>query len=1140
MANQPLQGDRVDFDHTDHPLSTPSRASSRFSPQSSTDDPFETLRLRGGDGSRGFAGEEDENEDEDEDEGEDEEGPPPPRRRRAAAAHANVMTRNEFQPGAIVRVKLQNFVTYEKAEFSLGPNLNMVIGPNGTGKSSLVCAICLGLGYPSSILGRASAFGEFVKHGKDEAEIEIELQRKPSHAQNYIVGLCIKREDNSRKFTLNGSRTTLKDIQNLMRSLRIQIDNLCQFLPQDKVAEFAGLSPVELLDKTLLAAAPPEMSKWQSELKENFRDQKEAQRSAEQSSEQLRKMEARQNVLQADVEKLQERREIQETIAKLEKVCLMARYHTARGRYRALKVRKRAAEEELKALQESSAPSLQAVNQKQEYHSQIQAVVDYRKGALRNAEAAADEALGLIDAAESRSQELSTNIEAEKSTFAVKKQELGKIRKKITDMGAMYKQAPRPFDGADWNRRIREQDHLGRDKKQEADRVGEEADRLYALGKERSREKTRVMQNIEALKSAQGLLEVQLRKISSDAAKGWEWLKENQNQFEKEVFGPPMLSCSVSDRRFSQLVQSQLGHNDFLCFTAQTKNDHKKLSDQFYNRMRITVTIRTCLTSYNSFQPPLPNAELRALGFDGYVTDFLEGPEPVLAMLCAEKRVHQSAVGLRQLSDEQFDRVQEGEKITHFACGNKLHRIIRRREYGPTAVTTKTTPIQQGRFWTDQPIDAAEKAELDRKLRELLEEVSQCTAQWRQATARHAELVEEQETINARTKQLQTEKSELQRDFNKWTTLPDKIESEKRTLRQKAAELDEARARVRGLEEQRSQVVLDKAKAILGHQKKIAGIRAAYQALVEVQLLLIEAKSGVTVLKEKSVAIVQRLEEANHNIGIVNRQLEETRKEAASALEAVEPYMGPEKAELLQLAAGREPEDIEGDMRAEQAKLEVIQANNPQALEEFENWARRIDTERANHEVQETRLADLSAKIERVKSQWEPRLDELVGEINGAFGHNFEQISCAGEVGVHKDEDFDKWAIEIRVRFRQGETLQRLDQHRQSGGERAVSTIFYLMSLQSMAQAPFRVVDEINQGMDPRNERMVHERMVEIACREHTSQYFLITPKLLSGLRYDERMRVHTIVSGEHVDGEGTENMNFAMFAKIQRRVMGH
>ena len=55
------------------------------------------------------------------------------------------------QPGAIVRVKLTNFVTYTSAEFFPGPNLNMVIGPNGTGKSTLVCAICLGLGWPPKV-----------------------------------------------------------------------------------------------------------------------------------------------------------------------------------------------------------------------------------------------------------------------------------------------------------------------------------------------------------------------------------------------------------------------------------------------------------------------------------------------------------------------------------------------------------------------------------------------------------------------------------------------------------------------------------------------------------------------------------------------------------------------------------------------------------------------------------------------------------------------------------------------------------------------------------------------------------------------------------------------------------------------------
>lgn len=64
----------------------------------------------------------------------------------------------------------------------------------------------------------------------------------------------------------------------------------------------------------------------------------------------------------------------------------------------------------------------------------------------------------------------------------------------------------------------------------------------------------------------------------------------------------------------------------------------------------------------------------------------------------------------------------------------------------------------------------------------------------------------------------------------------------------------------------------------------------------------------------------------------------------------------------------------------------------------------------------------------------------------------------------------------------ESEPLSVLDNHRQSGGERAVSTIFYLMALQSLARAPFRLVDEINQGMDPRNERYVYNLPTLTLC----------------------------------------------------------
>ena len=78
---------------------------------------------------------------------------------------------------------------------------------------------------------------------------------------------------------------------------------------------------------------------------------------------------------------------------------------------------------------------------------------------------------------------------------------------------------------------------------------------------------------------------------------------------------------------------------------------------------------------------------------------------------------------------------------------------------------------------------------------------------------------------------------------------------------------------------------------------------------------------------------------------------------------------------------------------------------------------------------------------------------------------------------------------------------------RQSGGERSVTTAIYMMAMQSITKVPFRCVDEINQGMDERNERKVFDLIIETAVRANTAQYFLLTPKLLSDLKYERGVR---------------------------------
>lgn len=74
----------------------------------------------------------------------------------------------------------------------------------------------------------------------------------------------------------------------------------------------------------------------------------------------------------------------------------------------------------------------------------------------------------------------------------------------------------------------------------------------------------------------------------------------------------------------------------------------------------------------------------------------------------------------------------------------------------------------------------------------------------------------------------------------------------------------------------------------------------------------------------------------------------------------------------------------------------------------------------------------------------------------------------------------------------------------------------YLMSLMTLSRAPFSLVDEINQGMDQRNERAVHNQLVKATCAgDDGGQYFLITPKLLTGLDYHPKMKVLCINNGD-------------------------
>jgi hypothetical protein len=232
--------------------------------------------------------------------------------------------------------------------------------------------------------------------------------------------------------------------------------------------------------------------------------------------------------------------------------------------------------------------------------------------------------------------------------------------------------------------------------------------------------KDAAMQELASFATQEGQQLNKLEQISKDTAKAWKWVQDNRDQFEHEVYGPPMISCSVKDSRYTNVLESFLKKNDFLAITAQSLADMKKLSNQFYKVMKLgEVTVRTSEEPLPQDPPILSRQQMQQFGLDGWALDFIDGPEPVLAMLNGSGRLQRSAVALQDNSEAQYNMIIEDGSLVSWAAGKQLYQISRRREYGPDAQTTITKLVNAAKYWTDQPLDTSASREIQQRIDEL-------------------------------------------------------------------------------------------------------------------------------------------------------------------------------------------------------------------------------------------------------------------------------------------------------------------------------------------------------------------------------------------------------------------------------------
>lgn len=269
-----------------------------------------------------------------------------------------------------------------------------------------------------------------------------------------MISRTIKRDGNKSSFTLNGQAVSKTAVLKLAQEFAIQVDNLCQFLPQDKVAEFAALTPIELLHSTQRAAAGEDMVEQHDALKELRSAQKKIEMDNRGDKDTLSNLENRQEAQRLDVERMRERAVIQQQIDNMEYFRPVVEYKDWHRGFEELKQKKNRTEVEFEQLRLDLAPAMEAVNAKVTYKNKINDVKGAREKQVQHLSNFAQSRGKEMETLDGQLQELNSTIEAEKKSAQKHREEAGLVQQAIHRLTRELENGAVEFNPDDYNRQL--------------------------------------------------------------------------------------------------------------------------------------------------------------------------------------------------------------------------------------------------------------------------------------------------------------------------------------------------------------------------------------------------------------------------------------------------------------------------------------------------------------------------------------------------------------------------------------------------------------------------------------------------------------------------------------------------------------
>jgi chromosome segregation protein len=226
---------------------------------------------------------------------------------------------------------------------------------------------------------------------------------------------------------------------------------------------------------------------------------------------------------------------------------------------------------------------------------------------------------------------------------------------------------------------------------------------------------------------------------------------------------------------------------------------------------------------------------------------------------------------------------------------------------------------------------------------------------------------------------------------------------------------------------------------------------------------------------------------------MLSEQLADLEAQRRMLEEEVEPLRANAQKMGSRLQNPRKITDIIMDIGATEEQLRPLAHLSEDVEKMYTSYTTMYEDLRGKAEQLAHNRQEVMAEVEKRLERWKDVISTFLRSLEAHYNQILQEVGATGELKVTVGKDFEQAGLDILVGFK-GVPPTRLDSFTQSGGERSIALMAFLLALQQHIASPFRAIDEFDVHMDPKNREVISKLIVSSARELGETQYLAITP----------------------------------------------